>query len=38
MVVQIVKLSKSTLLPDEDLQDAVETRQTINSTLYMHYP
>ena len=29
-VVQIVRLSKSTLLPDEDLQSAVETLQSIS--------
>ena len=44
----VVRLSKSTLSPDEDLQCAVETsrsnikvtivRPTINYTLYTHYP
>ena len=44
----VVRLRKSTLSPDKDLQCAVETsrsnikvtivRQTINYTLYTHYP
>ena len=40
-MVQIVRLSKSTLLSDEDLQYDIKVtivRQTINETLCTHYP